>query len=143
MKEMKHTDEERAAWRATMNKLVKQVAAMSREEREQVAARLGIVTCEGHALSFYNQCFLAAQGAGSATIVAGFQQWRRNGRCVRKGEHACGVIYVPTGKRRSEDSEDEEAPSSPADRESVRFMLVPVFDVSQTEALETAASVAA
>ena len=140
---MKRSDEERKAWREAMNRLIKQVGAMSAEEREQVAARLGIVTSDGHVLSFYNQCFLAAQGAGSATIVAGFQQWRRAGRCVRKGEHSCGVIYVPTGKRRSEDSEDEEAPSSPADRESVRFMLVPVFDVSQTDALQAAASVAA
>jgi len=137
---MKRSDEERKAWREAMNRLIKQVGAMSAEEREQVAARLGIVTSDGHVLSFYNQCFLAAQGAGSATIVAGFQQWRRAGRCVRKGEHSCGVIYVPTGKRRSD---EEEAPSNPEEKESIRFMLVPVFDVSQTDALQAAASVAA
>jgi len=132
---MKRSDEERKAWREGMNRLIKQVGAMSEEEREQVARRLALITCEGHPLSMFNACFLTTQTRMTLTVVAGFQQWRKAGRTVRQGERAAGYIYVPTGKRRSD---DEDAPSTPDEKESIRFMLVPVFDVSQTDALEAA-----
>jgi len=59
---------------------------------------------------------------------------------VRQGEKAAGYIYVPLGtSKTAEDNED----AAEGKRESLRFTLVPVFDVTQTQELEAAASVAA
>ena len=88
----------------------------------------------------HNTLFLAAQAASTPTVVGGLRQWGRVGRSVRKGEHACGYIYVP--KRASENAGDPtELPilAGPGhvvegSSERQRFLLVPVFDVGQTDA---------
>lgn len=125
------TDEERRTWREKMRGFAAKVRAMSEEERAKFAEKMPVVTCEGHALSLWNQCYLAMQCERPLTIVGGFRQWRRQGRIVRQGEHAVGYIMIPMikGKRDGDGSEGEE----PDD--SVRFRNVPVFDVSQTEAV--------
>ena len=62
------------------------------------------------------------------TIIGGFRQWQKQGRKVRTGEHAAGYIYVPLIPKGAENGEE---PAIGAD--DVRFRMVPVFDVSQTD----------
>jgi antirestriction protein ArdC len=126
----KRTPEQQTAFaerRTQMQTLSKQIAAMSEAERQTLAAQIGtIVTCEQRALSPYNTCMVAAQRPG-ITIIGGFQQWKRLGRAVRKGEKGV-YIWVPLGPRSESDrSGDGTAP------DERRFRLVAVFDVSQTD----------
>ena len=129
---MKRTQEEKTLWKSRMTDLASTVRQMSSAEREELALRIGIVTCEGRTLSAYNQCFLAAQanGAPYPSMVGGCRQWGVVGRRVTQGNHAVGYIYVPIGEK-SESEDPEEIATKP-----VRFRLVPVFDVSQTEERE-------
>lgn len=94
-------------------------------DREDMAARYGTVTAEGHRLSTYNAIFLAIQAGRPLAQVGGFRQWKKAGRMVVKGQHAVGYMYVPMRRR---DAEGEEVTE-----EKLRFRLVPVFDVTQTE----------
>ena len=106
---------------------------MTDEQRAAMAARLpGIVTVEGRALSPFNCCLLAMQ-APSVTMVGGFRQWINAGRAVRKGEHGMS-IWVP--KMPKDDPNRQGDESSSADE--VHFLLGTVFDVSQTDEIETA-----
>ena len=74
--------------------LVKKVAAMTVDERKAlVAATPGIITVERHTLSPVNSILIMMQNP-EATIVGGFNQWIRNGRTVRKGEHGFS-IWIP------------------------------------------------
>lgn len=108
--------------RDRFKRFVRQIAEMKPEEREAMVADAGLVTCEGHALSMTNTMLTIFQ-MPSATVVGGFKQWIRNGRCVRKGEQGF-MIWVPTATK-SESTEDQD----------VRFLTANVFDISQTEAL--------
>lgn len=128
----------RDARRDKMKALWKRVAAMPELERVQLANRAGIVTCEGHPLSPINQCLTVFQ-CGNASIVGGFRQWLKNGRCVRKGEHGIG-IWVPTGTRKSAATDmpdvfDPAAEQAQAGGE-INFIFGTVFDISQTVELE-------
>ena len=104
-------------------------------ERVQLANKLGIVTCEGHELSLCNTMLIALQ-CPTASIVGGFRQWIKQGRCVRKGEHGM-MIWCPTGGK------GEAVPpmavivygSEPPAESSHRFIIGTVFDIGQTEEL--------
>ncbi len=78
------TEEQKAAAQARRERFratVKTIAKMGDSERAELASRLsGIATCEGHGLSLHNTLLLASQ-CPTATVVGGFQQWRRQGRC--------------------------------------------------------------
>lgn len=118
-------EERRARFRA----LAEQVAALDESQRAALAARAGITTIEGHALSPFNSC-LALQQREDVSVVGGFQQWRRAGRCVRKGEHGL-AIWIPSGKRAEETDDDDED-------ERPRFIMGTVFDISQTDPIAAA-----
>jgi hypothetical protein len=134
-----HTTTEKDEWRAKMTALAKRIRAMDGAQREALAARMPIVTCEGHALSSFNTCFLTAQAAGAPiTMVAGYRQWKKAARYVQKDEHAIGYIYVPSERKRQDaqgqggEIDPETMPEGEQESAGVRFLLVPVFDVSQT-----------
>ena len=116
--------------------LWKQVAAMPELERVQLANKLGIVTCEGHELSLCNTMLIALQNP-TASIVGGFRQWLKQGRCVKKGEHGM-MIWCPTAGKSAEPPPmamivyGSQAPAE-TDR---RFIIGTVFDISQTAELE-------
>lgn len=132
------TPEQEAAKKARREKfaaLWKQVAAMPELERVQLANKLGIVTCEGHELSLCNTMLIALQNP-TASIVGGFRQWLKHGRCVRKGEHG-SMIWCPTAGK------SQEVPpmavivyGSEAPAENHRFIIGTVFDIGQTDELE-------
>ncbi len=126
----KHSDAERKEWREKMNGLIKQVSGLSEEHRAEMARCMPIVTCEGHAISGFNHCFLSMQTDKAITIIGGFRQWERAGRTVSKGMKAAGYIYVPMKKKK--DGKD-------ITEERLRFRMVPVFDISQTEESAVAA----
>lgn len=125
--------------RARFRELVKQVAAMSDAERAALAERAPIVTVEGRILSGHNKSLIMFQRP-DATIVGGFRQWIAAGRAVRKGESGL-MIWFP--RKAVKANEPEPAPkSADAEPDEVRFSIGYVFDVSQTEEIETAAAVA-
>ncbi|ACU53268.1 conserved hypothetical protein [Acidimicrobium ferrooxidans DSM 10331] len=61
----------------------------------------------------------------SATLVAGFRQWQRLGRSVRRGEHGIWIVAPMRVRRTTSDDLDEEVLAG--------FRWVCVFDVAQTE----------
>lgn len=61
-----------------------------------------------------------------ATLVAGFHDWRKHGRKVRKGEHGLS-IWIPLGLNKKSEPDAIEEPTG--------FALGTVFDISQTEPL--------
>ena len=93
---------------------------------------------------------LIAMQCPDATDVRGFRAWIDAGRCVRKGEHSI-VILAPCPARPGKDAPEPEVVAPVGDPESgdvegssqrMRFRLAYVFDVSQTDVLTTAGSVA-
>ena len=106
----------------------KTLSEMTEEQRRAVADKFGIVTVEGHLLTAHNQCFLVAQSQINFTIVGGFQQWKKAGRSVRKGEHGF-LILVPSKLKQADNSE------MMSDEEDVHFFTATVFDISQTEVI--------
>lgn len=127
---MKLSDEERKelrlAKKAKINELRKKLSELSEDQRNAIAEKYGIVTVEGHPLTPHNQCFLVAQGELNFTIVAGYKQWQKSGRSVRKGEHGF-LIFVPSIKKSENSSEEISSDDNP------QFFTATVFDISQTE----------
>lgn len=124
--------------------LAKQIAGMSEEQKAQWLARVPVLTMEGRPISGKNHMLVAMQ-CETATMVGGFRQWLAAGRAVRKGETAL-YIFAPGGRGKAEASAPSSAePGAAAEgaAESVRFIMVPVFDVSQTEPAEALQAVAA
>ncbi len=118
----------RDAKRAKFRALARTISKMSPTEREAMAAKLpGVVTIEGHALSPFNTCLVVMQFP-SASLVGGFRQWLKHGRCVVKGQHGIS-IWVPCGARKS----DADPAEGDSDGERPGFICGTVFDVSQTQ----------
>jgi len=126
------TDEQvtaRDARRTKFRGLAQQIAGLTDDGRKAMAEQMaGAVTVEGRSLSIGNACLLACQ-CPNATLVGGFRQWKTHGRSVRKGEHGL-MIWAPV-KGRSENGATPGPAELDADRP--RFIMVTVFDVSQTE----------
>ena len=78
-----------------------------------------------HAYSL-NNCLLIFAQKPEATLVAGYQTWRKRfGRHVRYGEKGIRIL-APVRNTRTEDEEKEA-------EDAVRFKTIAVFDISQTE----------
>ncbi len=115
------------ARRTKFRELVKQVAAMTSEQRDELAERMGaVVNCEGRTLSIFNTCLLLQQHA-TPTIVGGFRQWRKQGRTVRKGQRGL-TIWIPGRAKARTETPD----AADADDANIRFFMGTVFDISQT-----------
>lgn len=114
--------------RTAFREIARKVGAMGPQEREALAARVALRTVEGHALSVHNSCLIWSQRP-SATVVAGFRQWKRAGRVVQKGEKGL-ALWVPVGQR-ADDPNREPGEVSSADQQP-GFIMGTVFDVSQT-----------
>ena len=126
--------------KARFRELVKRFAEMPKEEREKWAAEAGIVvTCEGRTLSPRNTvlCYFQRQGV---SMVGGFRQWLRQGRCVQKGEHGMTILVPMLPRRTGDDARDGEAETMAEDR-GLHFIAATVFDVSQTAPIEAPAVV--
>ena len=131
----KYSKEQKQDWFKKMRETAKKVRDLSEEERQKIATQCGTITVEGHPLSFFNCVFLWQQVGRALLQVGGFKQWKKAGRIVKKGERASGYIYVPRNKKNgnSEDLTNSEDPSQEQKSGRVRFLLVPVFDITQTQ----------
>ena len=110
-----------------ISKIIKQLADLPAERREELSSRLGIINPEGHLLTPRNQCLIYFQNIDniSISVVAGYKQWQKFQRQVKKGSHGF-LIAVPSGQTKQEGDEE------PGD---VYFFYKTVFDISQTEEL--------
>lgn len=133
---MKHAATEQqkqaaAERREKFRELARRIGQMTAEQRAQFAAQApAVVTVEGRVLSPFNQCLIVSQ-APSATVIGGFRQWIKAGRCVRKGEHGLS-LWIPSVRKAKEGEQGEEGDGE------TRFIMGTVFDVSQTEPVDAA-----
>ena len=74
-----------------------------------------------------NNVMLIAQQRHEATMVAGFNAWKKHGRFVRKGEKAIWIL-APMVYKASDDETSEEN-----ERVIRGFKWVPVFDIASTD----------
>jgi len=82
-----------------------------------------------HRYSFRNRILIWTYKP-EATFVAGFHTWRQMGRWVRKGE--TGIpIFAPMSIKKMQEVEDDIKEDD--DKTFLRFKVVYVYDVSQTE----------
>ncbi len=86
-----------------------------------------------HAYSLNNVILILSQ-CNVATRVAGFRKWQELGRQVRKGEKAIKIFGYSTKKV----TETNEATGEDEEKTVVRFPILSVFDISQTDLMEGA-----
>lgn len=67
-----------------------------------------------------------------ATECAGFQQWKKSGRQVMKGQRGI-KIFAPTKFTVKDESGKPEKDDNGEDKKKDGFIMVTVFDISQTE----------
>lgn len=86
-----------------------------------------------HNYSFRNMLMIWMQNP-EATMVAGFQAWKKLGRCVNKGEKGIAIFAPMPFRKKGEDGKPLPKSESPDDAASMMgFKVVHVFDVKQTE----------
>jgi hypothetical protein len=74
-------------------------------------------------------CMLILAQKGDAVECAGFHDWKKVGRSVKKGEKGLAILVPMTRKARGDEDEDP-----------VWFTWRYVFDISQTEAVQEVAA---
>lgn len=148
----KYSDEDRAA-RQAADEAIREGGDELLSDPEAVAAmvaQLARLTCPKLLrYSLRNVALIFKQAADremTVTDVDTYKGWRARGRHVRKGEKGIRIV-APKGSEAGETAEGEasEQPAEPAaeaaaDGEGgnfrVRFRMVPVFDIAQTEGIE-------
>jgi len=122
-------EKKRAEKKEKIRALAQQLKAMPDHDRERLASQVQIrKATDGSFYSVKNQCLIAFQKR-DATLCASFDDWKKEGRTVRKGERGL-IVFVPTFIKEKAKETDEE-------RESLRgFITGYVFDITQTEAIE-------
>ena len=111
-----------------LKQLRQRLANLSAQEKEALLNRGLILTIEGRALSPHNTIMVYFQATRcTPTVVGGFQQWKRAGKIVKKGEHGF-TIWFPVGEK------DEDGDTVSAER----FYTATVFDESQVQDMEPA-----
>lgn len=70
-----------------------------------------------------------------ATVCAGFNKWKAEGRMVRKGEKGI-KIFAPTKKKVRDENGEIVKNSEGEDEEEAGFIMVTVFDIAQTDPVE-------
>ena len=116
--------------KARFNELCANIKKMGDGEKANWLREAGaVITIEGHALSPRNTILCYFQRPG-VTMVGGFRQWLNKGRCVRKGEHGLSILVPCSHTSKSETGEETTGDTF--------FVAGTVFDVTQTDELETA-----
>jgi len=102
--------------------------SLSESDLQQLAGVMPVFNPEGHQISKYNTAFLKFQNDNlKFTIIAGYKQWRKFGRNVRKGQHG-HWIFIPSWTKTKKNENGKESVVEEFDR----FLMVRVFDISQT-----------
>jgi len=121
--------------RASFRKIIKSVAAMTADQKSDLARKIMVTNCEGHTLSVYNNCLIGMQGGMNCTIVGGFHQWLKQGRAVQKGQHGYAILF-PREKKNG-NGNGEEISEEKAEKPELHFLTGYVFDISQTIEIKT------
>ena len=124
---------EKSTRRARIKELSAKLKALTPEQRQEIIAARGIInTIEGRVLSTPNtlMCYFQCDGM-IPTIVGGYQQWKRAGKQVKRGEHGM-IIFFPCGGERDEETGDVSNPEY--------YSAAIVFDVSQVADIEEVAA---
>ena len=117
--------------KAKMRELAESFSRLDESQRLEVSRKMGeIRTIEGNPLSLRNTYLLIVQRP-KVSLVGGFQQWRKAGRIVRKGEKSL-LILCPATRKNKEGKEEG--------KDDIFFIGGNVFDISQTEPLTKAES---
>ncbi len=88
-----------------------------------------------HRYSWNNILLIMHQSHGTASLVAGFSQWKERGRMVRKGEHGMKILGYSSRLVRDEDGNPKtDEDGNPIHK--VWYPIVTVFDVKQTTPIE-------
>ncbi len=104
-----------------ITELADSLAAGKSDQLKQYLSMMGSL----YNYSFGN-CLLIARQFPTATMVSGFNAWKKRGRMVKKGEKGI-CILAPLVRKKEDQSEDKEV---------FGFRAVHVFDVSQTDGEE-------
>jgi hypothetical protein len=121
--------QQRARAEALHNSITEQVEQLKNSEKWR--AFLDFASAF-HTYSLNNLLLILAQSPG-ATQVAGFRKWQQLGRQVRKGETGIRIFGYSTKKVTEEDDKGEEL-----ERRLVRYPILTVFDISQTDPIDGA-----
>ncbi len=113
-----------------IRELIEKLAGFSDEQRETIVSKIGLMNPEGHVFSPRNQMLVYLQaGNSSVSILAGFRQWQKHGRSVKKGSKGY-LICIPSVVPKSDKPEDEELLEP-------FFFWKYVFDISQTQPISS------
>ena len=115
--------------------LAETIAGMSEEEKQAYIDRVGVVArigAEGRQLLSIPNMVMALYQREGVTLVGGYRQWAKMGRQVRKGEQSI-KIFAPRAVTRVVEAEGESVSIG-----GVRFVLISVFDISQTDLIGNA-----
>ena len=124
---MKNTTQARADKKARISELRRKLAGLTPDERQAFTDRGIIATVEGRTLSLHNTFMVYLQCNGQTpSVVGGYQQWKRAGRQVMKGQHGFTILF-PAGEKDKETGDILHAN---------RFYAATIFDISQTEAIK-------
>jgi len=104
-------------------KLMNWLKKLTDKERIEITSKYGLHSIEGHQYSPSNQCLIVFQGGGEFTTLGGFNQWKKAGRVVKKGEHGV-IIFVNCNKKDGDEVVEN------------YFITKSIFDISQTEPIE-------
>ncbi len=112
---------------------LEELALALEEGRSDTLVRYLDMLARFHRYSFGN-CMLIAMQRPEATLVAGFNRWKKLGRKVKKGECGIGilapVVYRAEVRKDSDDALEEKLTRLTS---LCGFKVVHVFDVKQTE----------
>ncbi|MFD0032491.1 ArdC family protein [Streptomyces sp. NPDC127172] len=124
------TPEEREAWRAAREEKVAGLKGQLDTAADGLTTGAAWATVLAGATRITRYSFrnvmLILQQFPEATQVAGYEDWKKYGRHVRKGEHAKIFILAPV-TRKAEEGEDDQA------RKVVAMRGAAVYDISQTD----------
>ncbi len=103
--------------------LRRKLASLTDTEKQALTSRGIIATIEGRQLSLHNTWLVYLQCNGNTpSVVGGYQQWKKAGKQVKRGEHGY-MIWFPIGTK----NEDGDILAAE------RFFTGTVFDISQIE----------
>jgi antirestriction protein ArdC len=120
---------------ATEDRVAVHLAALQSSVAELVTGeewqRYLSVQARFHTYSFWNTLAIL-RARPDASRLAGFQQWRRLGRQVRKGERGIAIL-APIVRTVDQAESDDTGGAANGERRCFGFKVVYVFDVSQTD----------
>jgi N-terminal domain of anti-restriction factor ArdC/IrrE N-terminal-like domain len=88
-----------------------------------------------HSYSFNNTILIYRQNP-QASLVKGFQEWKKHGRFVKKGAKAIKVLAPLIGKKKENEKRETKSEEEKEKKVLYGFRYVNVFDVSNTDGEE-------